>query len=114
MRHRGDDVWMVTFSFSKELYKRCKLSGGRYSRTHRGWWWRQEEWSRERLLDELTNSDEENKKSDKNNKVYSLNLIPSEVMAKIVEMRNWMQQKRYSSSTVETYISFVKQFFSSR
>jgi len=33
------------------------------------------------------------------------------ILQKIDEMRRWMQQKRYSSSTIQTYLSFVTRFF---
>ena len=37
--------------------------------------------------------------------------IPQETLNKIEEMRKWMKQRRYSESTINTYITFIKTFF---
>lgn len=37
--------------------------------------------------------------------------LPDEIKARISEMRRWMEQKRYSHSTIKTYLSFLYQFF---
>ena len=37
--------------------------------------------------------------------------LPEDIVGKITEMRQWMEQQRYSYSTIKTYISFVRKFF---
>jgi len=37
--------------------------------------------------------------------------VHPDVLEKIASMKHWMEQKRYSTSTVKTYVSMVKQFF---
>lgn len=39
------------------------------------------------------------------------NKISDQTLEKIRAYKEWMQQKRYSASTVKTYVSFVKRFF---
>lgn len=40
-----------------------------------------------------------------------IDLLPEAVVEKITEMRRWMEQQRYSYSTIKTYLSFVRKFF---
>ena len=62
----------------------------------------------EKILDEKHS----NKISKKKNSEPSVNSERSEqVKEKIREMEVWMRQKRYSESTINTYLSFIKQFF---
>ena len=37
--------------------------------------------------------------------------LPAEVQTKVEAMRLWMEQQRYSRSTIKTYLGFVYQFF---
>lgn len=115
LTHRGKEVWLVTFSFSRVLYHRCKKMHGHYSETHRGWWWPAEEMGKEELrqnlLCEKTREKSEIKESERSTPG---SVISDNVMEKIREMEVWMRQKRYSESTVKTYLSFVNQFFAVR
>jgi len=38
--------------------------------------------------------------------------LSKSVTDSITNLSRWMQQKRYSKSTISTYLSFVRQFFS--
>ena len=113
--HRGVPVWMVTFSFSEELYNQCRKWGGRYSRTHRGWWWSKEKLNKTELRKKLSGKSftkEENRKTI--SKTAEKPGIADLVREKIGEMELWMRQKRYSPNTIKTYVSFVRQFFAAR
>jgi len=49
--------------------------------------------------------------SERKSKVKSTELFSRVVTNSIACLSQWMKQKRYSSSTIDTYLSFVRQFF---
>ena len=112
IRHRGQKVVLVQFAFNTVLYRRCKELGGRYTRTHRGWWWPASERTvtdvKRAISGEATDEKEPINAQSNQPKPPQ---ISSEVSGKIHEMERWMRQKRYSESTVATYTSLVRKFF---
>lgn len=113
--HRGHEAWLVTFPYSRELYNRCKAMGGRYTRTYKGWWWLTDQISKESLQDQLLEKPFPQKTRGKQNRrPFVRSGISHKVSDKIRMMEVWMRQKRYSESTIKTYLSFVRQFFAVR
>lgn len=112
IRHRGQEVVLVQFTYNTELYRRCKEMGGRYTRTHRGWWWL----ASERSVADVKRAISGGESNDKElivaqSKPQKSSQISSIVSGKIHEMERWMRQMRYSESTVATYTSLVRKFF---
>lgn len=115
LTHRGKEVWLVTFPYSRVLYNRCKKMHGNYSQTHKGWWWPAEEMGKAELLHNLSGNNTSKKNGTKKiHRSIPNTVISDNVIQKITEMEIWMRQKRYSESTIKTYLSFVKQFFAFR
>lgn len=112
-KHKEKKVFLVQFPFSREIYKRCKQLGGCYTRTYKGWWWPAEEMSEEQLRIKLAihTSPQDKKKTIDKDCAWMYEKFTSEIEEKISEMERWMKQKRYSENTINTYLSFVRQFF---
>src|SRR5690606_33134327 len=112
-QHRAQKIILVQFSYSQELYQRCKQLGGRYTRTHKGWWWPVRELTEGQLHKKLgvATSSPDQKKEIGRPRAGNHDNLPIETGNKILKMERWMKQKRYSENTIGTYLSFVRQFF---
>ncbi|MCX2681421.1 tyrosine-type recombinase/integrase [Galbibacter sp. EGI 63066] len=106
--HRGQEVWLVTFLYSTVLYNRCKKMGGRYTRTHKVWWWPagqvSEGWLNTVLSDKrhkISNQQRTKRTARANrNELPKLSLEKEEKLEVFIR---WMLSKRYSKHSIRTY-----------
>ena len=125
IHHRGEDRIGVFFSYHSELVSIIRsVPGRRFSATKKCWYlpWDLTSLLKLKALGNVKGIEEiekvlsartmEQGKSPRSDR-ESVDLPPLDpgVLSGIEEMRRWMEQKRYSTSTVKTYVSFMRQFF---
>jgi integrase/recombinase XerD len=122
--HNSEDRYFIKFPFSKELQDTIrKLKGITYSKTHRAWYVLYSEHNYEMLIDFLEINDIDFDTStlpkDPHESKPAEKVIPDHftyIIENVKQFEEYMNHRRYSSSTIKTYKEAVMQFlmFSSK
>ncbi len=116
-KHGGIQRVFLYYKFDEEVNAWVKgLLGRRYSMSKKCWHLPYNDESRTALQRmgvqvsfEWGNSEKMKQRAPKKPTKHVIN---EKTREKINEVRTWMEQKRYSESTIRTYVSFLRQFFS--
>lgn len=107
-KHHNNDVVFLIFPKDAELISAVKTLGvAKWSQTKRKWFVDKNKFE----LSKLSNAINENAVIDTSDfKEKTVTSVPAEIEQSLSKLKLWMEHKRYSSSTINTYIDAAKSF----
>ncbi len=116
-KHDNEDSLFIKFSYNKELQETVrKIKGITWSKTHKSWYvlYKKEKYHEIKIyLNDYANLKYKKKSETGNCKNDSTKIDPvyySLVVPTVKKFMNYLQYRRYSSSTIKTYCESLKRF----
>lgn len=107
-RYKGDEWWSLHFAFNTGVSDYLKVNlGAVWSRSQRAWLIKRSAMDHAKLIELLK---DRVSISDDSMIIHRWPALSEEVESKVEAYRRWLTQKRYSASTIKTYVEATRLF----